>query len=219
MATRIFRLAALAAVLLAGLILPGGAAQAVTISFTSSVETAVRYFDGSGTYLDVSFGGKPSVPGGPCPTFCTADLTEGVQGLAATNVELWGIGPSPSASQNETQLLSYDLSITLDGMTLTETILHSMNVSYPAFSTVMILEVLGGPVTTFDFGAAGKIDVWVPTSRFGITQGHDGSGIQFNTNLLLYDVGAVPVPEPASAALLLSGIGIAAVLRRRRRAA
>ena len=211
------RLGALAALLVCAFVLPSRAAHAVAISFTSSAEAPVRSFDGSATYLDVSFAGKPSGPGGPCPFFCTATLTEGVQGSAYTNAEMWSVGPIPPATLNETQTLSYELSITLDGMTVTETILHSMNVDFHSYNDAIFMNVLGGPVTTFDFGASGKIDVWVPTYLYAITQGHNGSGIMFSTNMLLHDV--AQVPEPASAVLLLSGLGLAAALRRRRRGA
>jgi len=54
-----FRSVALAALLAGAFLLPGRAAHAVLISFTSSAEAPVRYFDGSATYLDVSFAGKP----------------------------------------------------------------------------------------------------------------------------------------------------------------
>lgn len=214
-----FRGVALAALLVCAFLLPGQSAHAAPISFTSSAEAPLRFFDGSATYLDVSFGSKPSGPGGPCPWFCSADLTEGVQGLVATNVEMWAVGPIPPTTLNETKSLTYDLSITLEGMTVTGAIVHSMNIDFHSYNDSIFMRVLGGPVTTFDFGVAGKIDVWVPPSLYGITQGHDGSGIMFGTSMLLYDVGVVAVPEPASAALLLSGIGLAAVLRRRARRA
>jgi hypothetical protein len=198
--------------------LPSGAAHAVTISFTSTAEAPVRYFDGSATYLDVSFAGKPSGPGGPCPVFCTASLTENVQTSAYTNTQMWSVGPIPPATLNETQSLSYDLSITMSGTTVTETITHSMNVDFHSYNDAIFMNVLGGPVTTFDFGVLGKIDVWVNAQLFAITQMHNGSGVQFRTQMLLHDVGEVTqVPEPASAGLVASGLVLAAALRRRRR--
>lgn len=214
-----FRGVALAALLVCAFLLPGRAAHAALISFTSSAEAPVSYFAGSGTSFDVRLDGKPSTNAGACPLTCTADLTEGVQTSALTNVQMWSFGPSPATGLSETHTLSFDLSITLGGMTVTETINQDMKVDfYPANINGLVLlglQVLGGPVTTFDFGLAGKIDVWGAATVFmHITPAN--KGMQIQNQMLLYDVDEVTaVPEPASAALLLSGIGLAAALRRR----
>jgi hypothetical protein len=215
-----FRGVALAALLVFAFLLPGRAAHAVAISFTSTAEAPVSYFDGSGSNFDVRLDGKPSTTGGTCPLVCTADLTEGVQTSALTNVEMWSFGQSPTTTLSETHTLSYDLSITLGGTTVTETISHDMKVDfYPVNINgleLLGLQMLDGPATTFDFGFAGKIDVWVAASVFFHISPGLNKGMQIPTQMLLYDVDEVTaVPEPASAALLLSGIGLAAVLRRR----
>lgn len=219
-----FRSVAVAALLVCAFLFPGQAAHAAPISFTSSVEAPIRYFDGSGTYFDVRYDGKPSAATGPCPLNCIADLTEGVQTYVLANAEMWSFGLPPSTILSEIRTLSYDLSITLGGMTVTETISRDMRADfYPVnvYGLEMLrLEVLGGPVATFDFGLAGKIDVWVAASNFFHIDRLLHKGLQSGVEMLLYDVGEVTaVPEPASAALLLSGIGLAAVLRRRARRA
>ena len=102
--------------------------------------------------IDVRLDGKPSTTGGTCPLVCTADLTEGVQTSALTNVQMWSFGPSPATGLSETHTLSYDLSITLGGMTVTEIISHDMKVDfYPVNINgleLLGLQMLDGPATT-----------------------------------------------------------------------
>src|SRR3546814_19571076 len=65
-----FRSVAVAALLVCAFLFPGQAAHAAPISFTSSVAAPIRYFDGSGTYFDVRYDGKPSTATAPCPFNC-----------------------------------------------------------------------------------------------------------------------------------------------------
>lgn len=194
----------------------GGAAQAVTINYTTTGAGAYTLFAGQVQETHISLLGCPNGAFLTCGTSVT--LTPGTPVDAFTHViRLDQIGRNDGGFSGPSATFDFDTVFTVEGHSVTLT--QQLNLKQIANNQFQVTWGTGA-TKSVNLGAIGILDITPLGSAFQYQGGSGGGGGGSMRTTFLLHAAAGGVPEPASWALMIAGFGLAgAALRRRGEAA